>query len=317
MKERRIKILVTGGAGFIASELAIRLVQNDAFEVVVVDNLVTGLMSNLPLKAYENLSFVNADVCDFESIASVFYSNNFNYVFHYAALVGVKRTQANPVKVLRDIDGIKNILNLSKNTGVKRVFYSSSSEVYGEPVEFPQNEQTTPLNSKVPYAIVKNVGEAFFRSYYQQYGLAYTIFRFFNTYGIKQSKDFVITKFLEKAMANEDITIYGDGSQSRTFCHIEDNIEATYRAFDEGLFVNDTVNIGSCDEVSVLMLAKKIIEITDSKSKLVFLPPLVEGDMRRRQPDIAKMLQLLGRHPIALEDGLKKMLKFKKANSYS
>ena len=102
--------------------------------------------------------------------------------------------------VLEDIQGIKNVLDLCKSTGVKRVFYSSSSEVYGEPVELPQHEHTTPLNSRLPYAIVKNVGEAFCRSYQQEFGLEYTIFRFFNTYGPKQSTDFVMSKFLKKPL---------------------------------------------------------------------------------------------------------------------
>lgn len=136
--------------------------------------------------------------------------------------------------VLQDIEGIRNMLHLSKNTGVKRLFFSSSSEVYGEPVQFPQNELTTPLNSKLPYAVVKNVGESFCRSYYQEYGLNYTIFRFFNTYGPRQSVDFVMSKFLRAAMLGQDITLYGDGSQTRTFCHVDDNIEVTLRCLEEG-----------------------------------------------------------------------------------
>jgi UDP-glucose 4-epimerase len=111
----------------------------------------------------------------------------FDYVFHYAAVVGVKRTLENPVLVLEDLQGIRNVLTLCKNTGVKRVFYASSSEVYGEPVHLPQHEHNTPLNSRLPYAVVKNAGESFCRSYFQEYGLEYTIFRFFNTYGPKQS----------------------------------------------------------------------------------------------------------------------------------
>jgi len=111
----------------------------------------------------------HADVNDFKDIASIFHSYGFDYVFHYAAMVGVKRTLAHPVMVLNDIKGFNNILNLAKNSGVKRMFYSSSSEVYGEPVEYPQNEHTTPLNSRLPYAIVKNVGEAYLRSYKKEF----------------------------------------------------------------------------------------------------------------------------------------------------
>jgi UDP-glucose 4-epimerase len=222
--------------------------------------------------------------------------------------VGVKRTLEQPVLVLKDIDGIKNILDLSKNTGVKRVFFSSSSEVYGEPVELPQNEQTTPLNSRLPYAIVKNVGEAFFKSYKQEYNLDYTIFRFFNTYGEKQSTDFVISKFIRAALEQKDITIYGNGSQTRTFCYIDDNITATLCALEKNLFVNDVVNIGNDKITTVLELAQSIIKLTNSNSKIVHLPPLPEGDMTRRQPDNTKMKTLLSRDLLSLEEGLQKVI---------
>jgi UDP-glucose 4-epimerase len=207
--------------------------------------------------------------------------------------------------VLHDLHGLENVLNLSKNTGVRRVYFSSSSEVYGEPVEFPQNEETTPLNSRLPYAIVKNVGEAYLRSYQREFGLEFTIFRFFNTYGPKQSKEFVISRFLYLALQNQDITIYGDGLQTRTFCFIEDNVDACLSAFYNDLFVNDVVNIGGDVEITILQLAETVIEATGSQSKLVHLPALEEGDMTRRLPDISKMKDLLKRAPKTLLDGLK------------
>ena len=237
----------------------------------------------------------------------------FDYIFHYAAVVGVKRTLDNPAKVLNDIQGIKNILELAKNAGVKRVFYSSSSEVYGEPVEFPQNEDTTPLNSKLPYAIVKNVGEAFLKSFKKEYDLDYTVFRFFNTYGPDQSQDFVVPKFIEAAMKNQPITLYGDGLQTRTFCYIDDNIEATTNALNKDLFINDVVNVGSDIEITVLDLAKMIIKETGSSSKLIHLPPLEEGDMTRRKPDISKMKKLLDRNMTGIEEGIRKVIASKKA----
>jgi UDP-glucose 4-epimerase len=224
-------------------------------------------------------------------------------------MVGVKRTQENPVSVLEDITGIKNVLTLCKNTGVKRVYFSSSSEVYGEPVEFPQNEHTTPLNSRLPYAIVKNIGEAYLKSFKQEYDLDYTIFRFFNTFGPKQSKDFVISKFISAALKGEDITIYGDGSQTRTFCFIDDNITATTNAFYQNKFVNDVVNIGGDTEMPILEVAKLIIKLTNSSSKIVHLPALKDGDMTRRRPDTTKMRQLLDKEPLTLEQGLEKLLK--------
>ena len=144
------KILVTGGAGNVGGSLAKALVENANYEVVVVDSLRTGNASKLPSNRKGNFTFIKCDVNNFSDISAIMVSWKFDYVFHYAALVGVKRTLDNPIEVLDDIDGIKNILSLAKNTGVKRLFFSSSSEVYGEPVEFPQNEHTTPLNSRLP-----------------------------------------------------------------------------------------------------------------------------------------------------------------------
>ncbi len=302
--EIKNKILVTGGAGFIGSAVAEKLAQNPENYVVIVDNLLTGSLKKVPESEHNNLRFIKCDANDYKDISSVFYAYTFDYVFHYAAVVGVKRTLQNPVMVLNDITGINNILALSKNTGVKRVYFSSSSEVYGEPVEFPQNEHTTPLNSRLPYAIVKNVGEAYLKSYQREYGLEYTIFRFFNTYGPKQSKEFVISRFLSMALQNQDITIYGDGSQTRTFCFIEDNVDACVAAFYNDMFVNDVVNIGGNIEVPILELAKTVIKVTGSKSNLIHLPALEEGDMTRRLPDTSKMSELLKREVTTLEDGL-------------
>jgi len=302
------RILVTGGAGFIASDLAIKLAQDPKNEVVVVDNLLTGSLDKLELKNNTDLQFIKCDANNFNDISSVFYTYKFDHVFHYAAVVGVERTIKNPVMVLDDIEGIRNILSLSKNTGVKRVLFSSSSEVYGEPVEIPQNEKTTPLNSKLPYAIVKNIGEAFLRSYYREFGLEYTIFRFFNTYGPKQSRDFVVSKFIKAALNNEDIIIYGDGSQTRTFCYVDDNIESCLNAYHRNEVLNDVVNIGSDIEISILEFARFIIQLLGSNSKIVHVAELKEGDMKRRMPDNSRMKKLLGRELLPLEKGIKKIL---------
>ena len=306
--EIKNKILVTGGAGFIGSAVAEKLAQNPENYVVIVDSLLTGSIKKVPESDHNNLRFIKCDANDYKDISSVFYAYTFDYVFHYAAVVGVKRTLQNPVLVLNDITGIDNILQLSKNTGVKRVYYSSSSEVYGEPVEFPQNEETTPLNSRLPYAIVKNVGEAYLKSYQREFGLEYTIFRFFNTYGPKQSKEFVISRFLSMALQNQDITIYGDGSQTRTFCYVNDNVDACIAAFYNDMYVNDVVNIGGDIEVPIKELADIIIEVTGSKSKLIHLPALEEGDMTRRLPDTSKMKELLNREVTPLKEGLKEVI---------
>lgn len=302
------KILVTGGAGFIGSALAEKLISNPDNYVVIVDNLSTGHIGKLPALPQTNWRFIKCDVNDYAEIAPVMTTYQFDYVFHFAAVVGVLRTQQYPVSVLKDIDGIKNILSLSKNTTVKRVFFSSSSEIYGDPVEIPQSVYTTPLNSRLPYAVVKNVGEAFMRSYKQEYGLDYTIFRFFNTYGPKQSRDFVMSKFMLAAFNNRDITIYGDGLQTRTFCYIDDNIDTILTAFYENKVVNDVINIGGNREVTIKELAEMIIRETGSKSKIVYVDPLKEGDMRRRQPDNSDMKKLLNRELTKVDEGIRKII---------
>jgi nucleoside-diphosphate-sugar epimerase len=305
-------ILFTGGAGFIGSCLCEKLLEDPKNFLIIVDNLATGSKEKLPQKHKERWKFIKCNANDLNDIGQVFMAFPFDYVFHYAAVVGVQRTQENPVLVLNDLHGIEHILSLSKNSNVKRVFFSSSSEVYGEPVEFPQNENTTPLNSRIPYAIVKNAGEAYLKSYYKEYGLNYTIFRFFNTYGPKQSKDFVMSRFINLVLANKPITIYGDGYQTRTFCYIDDNVDATYKIFEESSkhedYPNEVVNIGNNNEIPIVELANLIINLTNSNSKLEYLPPLEEGDMRRRLPDIGKMMQVLQRDLLPLEYGIKQIL---------
>jgi UDP-glucuronate decarboxylase len=306
--ETKTKILVTGGAGNIGSALVQKLIANPKNFVVIVDNLSTGTTEKLPSHALSNWKFIKADVNQVNDISSVMLSYNFDFVFHFAAVVGVHRTLENPLSVLNDIEGIKNILNFSKNSTVQHVYFSSSSEVYGEPVELPQNEYRTPLNSRVPYAVVKNVGECFFRTYWQAFQLPYTIFRFFNTYGPNQSTDFVVPKFLASALKNQDICIYGDGSQTRTFTYIDDTIQVCESIFNRKLYVNDVINIGNDELMTIKDLAELTIRLTGSKSKVVHLPPLKEGDMTRRQPDNHKMKEILNKQLIGVEEGLHRMM---------
>ena len=299
--------LITGGAGHIGSSLAERLIENENYRVVIIDNLSTGHIDKLPQSA--RLTFIKGDVNVYEDLAHVFDQFKFDYVFHFAAVVGVKRTLEHPIGVLEDIDGIKNILSLSKSSGVKRVFFSSSSEVYGEPFEIPQNENTTPLNSRLPYAIVKNVGEAFFRSYQKEYGLPYTIFRFFNTYGPHQSEDFVVPKFLKAAMSGLPLYIYGDGTQTRSFCYIDDTIETCIKALHDN-HENTILNVGNDREMTILELANEILAISGSASEIIHLPALEEGDMHRRCPDVTRMKAVLQRELTSLDEGLRKMIAY-------
>ncbi|HOB78163.1 MAG: NAD-dependent epimerase/dehydratase family protein [Bacteroidales bacterium] len=305
-------VLVTGGAGFIGSSLVEKLIKNPDFFVIVIDNLSTGSIDKLPRNDSDRLLFIKLDVNNYDDISSVFFNYPIDYVFHYAAIVGVQRTLRQPLKVLEDIQGIENICRLAKNTNVKRVFYSSSSEVYGESVDFPQNEDTTPLNARLPYAAVKNLGEIYLKTYNNEFGLHYTIFRFFNTYGPKQNSDFVISKFIRQAFKEKQITIYGDGMQTRTFCYIADNVDATYnhllQCVENPNMLPQIINIGNDNEITILELAQTIKKLTNSNAEITFLPPLQEGDMKRRLPDITKMKKLLNRPLTPLHEGIKNIL---------
>ena len=301
------KILVTGGAGFIGSSLCKKLTDLNYY-VIALDNLQTGSLENIQ-SIKNNFEFIKGDVNQKTDVEQVFSKFNPDYVYHYAACVGVARTLSKPMEVLSDIDGIKNILELATKHKVKRVFYSSSSEVYGEPVDFPQNEEKTPLNSKLTYAVVKNLGEVMYKAYNKEFGLPYTIFRFFNVYGANQSKNFVISKFINQAKNNLDVTVYGDGLQTRCFIYIADNVDATVSALDKQESINQTINIGNDQEITMLDLAKLIIELTKSNSKIVQLPALVEGDMTMRKPDISKMVKILNTGSlISLRDGLNSII---------
>ena len=205
----------------------------------------------------------------------------FDFVFHYAAVVGVQRTLNNPALVLEDIQGIKNILDLCRRTGVKRVFYSSSSEVYGEPVEFPQNEETTPLNSRLPYAVVKNVGESFLRSYHKEYSLNYTIFRFFNVAGsdgehmqVGDATHLIRIAAEVATGKREKMYIFGndydtkDGTCVRDYIHVVDLANAIANAIEKGPFNTPYECIGSGKGYSVLEVLNTMKTMYDIKYEI-------------------------------------------------
>ncbi len=155
----------------------------------------------------------------------------------------------------------------------------------------------------------KNVGESFCKSYHQEYNLDYTIFRFFNTYGPNQSTDFVVAKFLASALKNKDIMVYGDGSQTRTFTYVDDTVNVCSKIFENKLLVNDVINIGNDEVMTVKELAELTIKLTNSSSRIVYVAPLKEGDMTRRQPDNSKMREILDKKLISIEEGIKLMMK--------
>lgn len=272
--------LVTGGCGFIGYHLCKKLLSL-GHSVVVVDNLSTGSKSN-EIKDSE-IKYIYGDTNSLDCVNALFSGYQFTYVYHLAAVVGVQLTLSNPLLVLEDLKGIDLIFKFSASSSVEKLFFASSSEVYGEPFVIPQNEITTPLNSRLPYAIVKNAGEAYGLAHREQSSLNSTSLRFFNAYGPRQRNDFVISLFIESAIANRPLNIYGDGSQTRTFCHVEDTANCMTNLLNPSINI-ESINIGSDIQITINELAQKIIKFTNSSSKIQYIPSLPKGDMTRRQP---------------------------------
>jgi UDP-glucose 4-epimerase len=161
--------------------------------------------------------------------------------------------------------------------------------------------------------VVKNLGEIYFRTYHREFDLPYTIFRFFNTYGPLQSEDFVISKFVSHALRGQDLTIYGDGKQTRTFCYVDDSIEFQVMCLEKALYLNETVNIGSDHEIDMNELAELVSKLVNPEVSVTRLPALPEGDMRRRKPDNSRMREALGRDLVSLSDGIVRTAEFQRS----
>lgn len=306
-----MNVLVTGGAGFIGSNLCEELVSN-GHNIVCLDNLSTGKETNVfSLKEKRNFRLVKGD-CNSDDLKRLFKNNEFDMVFHYAAVVGVKRTIENPLLVMNDLVGIKNILELSRKGDVKKVVFASSSEVYGEPVELPEKEEGI-VNPKINYAVVKLAGEKYMSSYYSTYGLRTTSLRFFNVYGPKQISSaygFVAGIFIEQVLKGKSPTIFGDGMQTRDFTFIEDNIEASLIAMEKKASDGESINIGTGKATTILELANTVIKAAGKEKKIkpVFLEPRPK-DILHRCASVEKMRMLLdyGAETELLE-GLKKTI---------
>ncbi len=309
-------ILVTGGAGFLGSNLTGRLLELGS-KVICFDNLSTGKKENIAdYSSNPNFAFISGDANNLGDLAKVFDGRRIDYVFHYAAKVGVLRTVEQPLDVMRDIDGIRNILELSRQHKVSKVVYSSSSEVYGEPVEFPERENGH-LNPKMPYAVVKLVGEKYFELYHQVYGLKTCALRFFNIYGPRQDSSgygFVVGIFIKQALAGGPLTVFGEGTQTRDFVFVEDNVSASIIALLSEKTNGEVINIGTGRPMTVLDLAESVIRVHGSdKVEIKFLPERSSGEIKHRFPDVGKMKKLLGYRPKhTIETGLVETLKWYK-----
>lgn len=307
-----MKCLVTGGAGFVGSHLCENLLKR-GHEVVCFDNFSTGTTKNVN---FDNKKFtIEKGDTNTADLDHVFKKYKFNWVFHHAAVVGVKRTNEHPIEVLNDINGIQNILELCRKNDVEKALFASSSEVYGEPVQIPEIENGH-LNPKIPYSVVKLMGEKYFEEYYNTYGLKTCSLRFFNIYGPRQDSSdygFVTGMFIQKLLNNKSPIIFGDGMQTRDFVFIEDNIKATIKAIETDKSNGQAINIGNGRPITILDLAESIIKLTGKKDiKPVFKP--ARDDIRHRFPDVSKMIKLLNFRPkFNLEEGLIKTIEYYKS----
>ncbi|MDD4994901.1 MAG: NAD-dependent epimerase/dehydratase family protein [Patescibacteria group bacterium] len=311
-------VLVTGGAGFVGSHLTDRLLREGA-KVIVIDDLSTGKLENFSsFRENPNFKFIEGDVCVYEELRDVFLMNPIDYVFHLAAVVGVKRVQENPLLPLRDIDGYKNILELSLIKGVKKIVFSSSSEAYGEPVTLPEKEDGVHNpRSRDTYALTKLIGENMFLGYNDKFNLPATALRFFNVYGPRQESSaygFVTGVFIRQVLDGKSPTVYGDGMMTRDFIYIDDNIESQVRALLTEKTNGQVINIGMGRQTTILDLAEKIIKISGRED---LQPVFVEGkraDIRYRCPDVTRMKELLDFLPqVGLDEGLRRTYEWYKS----
>jgi UDP-glucose 4-epimerase len=298
------RILVTGGLGLIGSHLVERAVKAGT-QVTVLDNRATGSASNLSsVKESEKLEIVIGDVTDSDLVSKLV--KNMDFCFHLAASLGVKKILNDPINSLRtNIHGTDNVLISATNHEVP-VFLASTSEVYGKNPSQPLSEDSdrvlgSPLNFRWSYSEAKAIDESLAQMYSNSMGLKFIIGRFFNTVGPRQVGDYgmVLPRFVKAALNNEDIEVYGDGEQTRVFCHVRDAVNAIMSLVESPNAVNDVFNIGGVGETSINQLASLVIEQTKSNSRIKHVPysaAYSKGfeETFRRVPDISKIKNLTG-----------------------
>ena len=304
-----MNIVITGGSGFVGSYLCEKLI-NDGHEIIVVDNLLTGSTENINhLMHNENFSFIEHDVQNHIEI-----ENKVDYVLHFASAASPKAYTEHPVNTLKAGSvGTINTLGLAKKHDAEYLL-ASTSEVYGDPLISPQTEEywgnVNPNGERSMYDEAKRFAEAAVATYSRSYDLKTKIVRIFNTYGprMQLNDGRVVTNFIVQALKNENITIYGDGSQTRSFSYVEDTVAGIISLMNSSEY--DVFNIGNPNEMTVGQLAEKIIELTDSTSEIKYLE-LPNDDPKQRKPDITKAKTKLNWEPkVNLEDGLTKTIKW-------
>ena len=302
-----MNIVITGGSGFVGSYLCEKLI-NDGHKIIVIDNLLTGSRENInDLLDNENFSFIEHDVQDHIEI-----EDKVDYVLHFASAASPKAYTEHPVNTLKAGSvGTINTLGLAKKHSAEYLL-ASTSEVYGDPLISPQNEEywgnVNPNGERSMYDEAKRFAEAAVATYSRSYGLKTKIVRIFNTYGprMQLNDGRVVTNFIVQALRNENITIYGDGLQTRSFSYVDDTVSGIISLMNSTEY--DVFNIGNPNEMTVGQLAEKIIELTHSTSEIKYLD-LPNDDPKQRKPDITKAKTKLDWEPkVNLEEGLTKTI---------
>lgn len=305
----RKRVLVTGGAGFLGSHLIDRLI-GQGHDVLCVDNLFTGSKDNIKhLHAHRNFEFLRHDV-------TIPLYVEVDEIYNLACPASPVHYQHDPVQTTKtSVHGAINMLGLAKRTGAK-IFQASTSEVYGDPVVHPQAESywghVNPIGPRSCYDEGKRCAETLFFDYHRQHGLPIKVVRIFNTYGPRMhpSDGRVVSNFIVAALKGEPLPIYGDGSQTRSFCYVDDLIDGFLRLMATDDMVTGPINIGNPGEFSMLELAEKVIAITGSQSEICYRP-LPQDDPRQRRPDIARAKEILDWTPrVALEEGLMETVEY-------
>ena len=302
-----MRVVITGGAGFVGSHLA-EFMLSKGHQVICLDNLITGNITNIkPLMNNPDFRFLERNVAEYIDIP-----DEIDYVLHFASPASPADFSRFPIQILKAGGvGALNALGLAKAKRA-RFLLASSSEVYGDPSVSPQQEDywgnVNPIGPRGVYDEAKRFAEALTMAYHRQHHIDSKIARIFNTYGPRIRKDDgrVIPNFITQALNNEPLTVYGDGSQTRSFCYISDLIEGIYRLM--GSTVNEPVNLGNPQEITISELAETIIELAKSKSSIVN-KPLPQDDPKTRRPDISRARDLLGWQPqVSLQEGLIKTI---------
>lgn len=304
------KILVTGGAGFLGSHLCDRLLEQ-GHEVICLDSFFTGRRENIEhLKDHPRFSVLAQDVIAPIAIDTL------DEIYNLACPASPVHYQFDPVHTMKtSVLGALNVLELAKKTGAK-IFQASTSEVYGDPVMHPQVESywgnVNPIGPRSCYDEGKRAAETLFFDYHRTLGIPIKVVRIFNTYGPRMAADDgrVVSNFIIQALRGEDLTIYGDGSQTRSFCFADDLVEGFIKLMNSDASIIGPINMGNPGEFTMLELAEKVLKQTGSKSKLIHLP-LPQDDPKQRRPDITLAQQLLGWElTVPLDQGLEKTIAY-------